>query len=183
MQETMNKAQKEHLRDVYKEAVSRFSLQMVSNLNNNIHKGHWAGETNVFLLERLREEMQELELAVMRCADLKTVFSEAADVANIAMMIADNAVRADELHEQQYQQWMLLMNREGIPYEIEEDGSISFHNDLYKQEGIAVAKQHGLYTITDTPDRKLLRDIGYPADMLDTMSDEDCEAEVSHLGD
>ncbi|WP_264177744.1 hypothetical protein [Paenibacillus massiliensis] len=34
---------------------------------------------------------------------------------------------------------------------------------------------------TETNDRKLLREIGYEEDLLATMTDEDCEAEVQEL--
>jgi len=34
---------------------------------------------------------------------------------------------------------------------------------------------------TDTNDRKLLREIGYEENLLSTMTDEDCEAEVQEL--
>lgn len=183
MQETMTEVQKNQLLDVNKQAVSCFSLQMVENLNNNIHKGHWAGETNVYLLERLREEMEELELAVMRGADLKTVLSEAADVANFAMMIADNAVRVEELTEQQHILWLELMNEAGITYMLNADSGIDFQSEEDMKEAFQLARQHGLNTITDTPERKLLREIGYSEDDLAGMSDKDCEAEVSHLGD
>ncbi|MDN4090878.1 MULTISPECIES: hypothetical protein [Paenibacillus] len=34
---------------------------------------------------------------------------------------------------------------------------------------------------TETNDRKLLREIGYEESLLETMTDEDCEAEVQEL--
>ncbi|WP_263867625.1 hypothetical protein [Paenibacillus polymyxa] len=34
---------------------------------------------------------------------------------------------------------------------------------------------------TETNDRKLLREIGYEESLLATMTDEDCEAEVTEL--
>lgn len=36
---------------------------------------------------------------------------------------------------------------------------------------------------TETSDRKLLRQCGYTEEVLSTMSNEDCEAEVAYLGD
>ncbi|MFB5761055.1 hypothetical protein [Paenibacillus medicaginis] len=34
---------------------------------------------------------------------------------------------------------------------------------------------------TETADRKLLREIGYEESLLETMTDEDCEAEVTEI--
>lgn len=34
---------------------------------------------------------------------------------------------------------------------------------------------------TETNDRKLLREIGYEESLLNTMTDEDCEAEITEL--
>ena len=42
------------------------------------------------LPDRIQEELLELELAVVRAEPAEAVLSEAADVANIAMFIADN---------------------------------------------------------------------------------------------
>lgn len=82
--------------------VQWFSCEMESVLRANDHKGGWHGEgTDGFLL-MLRTEMKELEDAVEGERDAmgsreeyvawsKKVIREAVDVANFAMMIADNS--------------------------------------------------------------------------------------------
>lgn len=80
--------------------VQWFSCEMEAVLRANDHKGGWHGEDAGWLVERLREEVDELakaldahraELASREryVAKTATVIREAADVANFAMMIAD----------------------------------------------------------------------------------------------
>ena len=66
--------------------VTRMGTEMHAKLWSNRHKLHWRHEsvTDSYLLNRLVEEVQELALA--RPADR---WAEAADVANIAAMLAD----------------------------------------------------------------------------------------------
>ena len=67
--------------------VQWFANEMQRELNANQHKNGWETLSYRWMLNRLRQEIGELERAVeMR----KDVVSEAADVANFAMMIADN---------------------------------------------------------------------------------------------
>lgn len=65
--------------------VARFAQLMERRLRANDHKGGWRGDTPHALLRRLREETDELYLAITA----EDVGNEAADVANFAMMIAD----------------------------------------------------------------------------------------------
>jgi hypothetical protein len=54
----------------------------------------WRRENAVYLLRRLREEVAELETALECDRNWpETITAEAADVANIAMMLADNYAR------------------------------------------------------------------------------------------
>ena len=62
---------------------------MEAKLRENDHKGGWQGDTATSLLKRLREETDEVEQALMAW-EPELVLREAADVANFAMMIADN---------------------------------------------------------------------------------------------
>jgi NTP pyrophosphatase (non-canonical NTP hydrolase) len=74
--------------------VRYFAELMEKALRNNDYKGGWQKCTRHFLLRKLREEVQELEKTVGRrkndlmCPD--AIAKEAADVANIAMMLANN---------------------------------------------------------------------------------------------
>lgn len=74
--------------DVDHKLVSDFANHMFTKMRQNRHKAHWSTVTNSWLLERLKEEVQELEDAMRGNSD--NVPMEAADVANFAAMIADN---------------------------------------------------------------------------------------------
>jgi len=89
----------------YHPSVIAMADAMQEKLEANADKKGWPSEggkrgwkqpacTHQFLLRKLREESEELALAVMlykvEGAPLNDVRLEAADVANIAMMIADN---------------------------------------------------------------------------------------------
>lgn len=69
-------------------AVESFTAPMVAKLDANANKAHWSGVSVDYLLDRLREEVEELADAMDRGLPLHIV-DEAADVANFAMMIAD----------------------------------------------------------------------------------------------
>ena len=69
-----------------------FTNEMQSKLDANSHKSGWHSCTQQWLLNRLRQETKELERAI---AKDKNVVQEAADVANFAMMIADNFADTD----------------------------------------------------------------------------------------
>lgn len=52
-----------------------------------------------------------------------------------------------------------------------------------KEEGNTLIpnQKERMNMFTETNDRKLLREIGYEESLLATMTDEDCEAEVTEL--
>lgn len=90
-----------------REEVLRLAEQMELKLRKNDHKGHWSNCTNTYLTRRLSEEGTELRNALKLLLDARRypadtaqlehcralVVRECADVANFAMMIADNARR------------------------------------------------------------------------------------------
>lgn len=70
------------------EVLVDFCAGMLHELNANDHKTHWRNYTPAWLYNRLRQEVGELDRALVD-GDPERVRSEAADVANFAMMIAD----------------------------------------------------------------------------------------------
>ena len=72
-----------------------FAQQMELQLRANDWKGGWHNDGPAPLYGMLRQEMQELAYAIFpRCEEeAERIVKEAADVANFAMMIADNAQR------------------------------------------------------------------------------------------
>jgi len=85
-----------------RESVLWFANRMERKLVVNDHKGGWLDEDPMYLLRRCRQELDELS-RVLRDADIcwstwghfgegkMLIVNEAADVANLAMMIADQA--------------------------------------------------------------------------------------------
>ena len=73
-------------------AVRRFAEAMERKLKTNDHKRSWKDCDEQYLSMRLTQERHELRRAC-QCGDAATILDEAADVANFAMMIADNAAR------------------------------------------------------------------------------------------
>lgn len=69
--------------------VQWFSGEMERVLKENDHKGGWDGMDLLCLLNRLKEETAELADA-LEADDVSVTIKEAIDVANFAMMIADN---------------------------------------------------------------------------------------------
>ena len=67
----------------------RMSEVMLTKLEENHHKGHWRGCSSGYLLGRLYEEVGELYESIS--TEDGCHWGEAADVANLAAMIADNA--------------------------------------------------------------------------------------------
>ena len=79
-----------------REPVRWFSERMEEKLQKNDHKSHWSNCDFPYLDKRLDEEIQELKTArsllyPVTAETVQAVISEAADVANFAFMIADNA--------------------------------------------------------------------------------------------
>lgn len=81
--------------------VIAFARVMEEKLRKNDHKGGWKGESARWLLDRVSQEIAELDLAVTCLNDggcrhfssehekRRNVAQEAADVANFCMMVAD----------------------------------------------------------------------------------------------
>jgi len=97
----------------YHPSVIAMADAMQEKLEANAEKKGWPSEggkrgwlspacTHQFLLGKLREEVVELQLAAMLHkadgADINNVRLEAADVANIAMMLADNLGAYNEVY-------------------------------------------------------------------------------------
>jgi hypothetical protein len=69
-------------------AIDHFAGAMRTKVALNAHKGDWLKTTDAYLLQRLRQETEELSGA-LATGQRSKVESEAADVANFAMMLAD----------------------------------------------------------------------------------------------
>ena len=76
-------------RCVIREPLKNFTEQMELKLRKNDHKGGWTNCDIRYLINRLRSELLELDYAI-RLDDNRMIVDEAVDVANFAMMIADN---------------------------------------------------------------------------------------------
>lgn len=78
-----------------RESVKWFAEQMENKLKENDKKGGWDDCNIYWLIQRIREETNELLSAVNLNRDLgvtkESIIREASDVANFAMMIADIA--------------------------------------------------------------------------------------------
>ncbi len=95
--------------------VNRFAIRMEEVLQENDHKNHWSKCSYAYLLQRLKEEVDELDEAIashvlgqVMPRDLDGASSvekyaevekEAIDVANFAMMISDNLRNLKENQE------------------------------------------------------------------------------------
>lgn len=73
--------------------VNWFAKQMELKLRANDHKRHWSEVHLDYLIDRLFQEANELWRAIQNGEPAANIVKEAADVANFAMMIADNAER------------------------------------------------------------------------------------------
>ena len=72
------------------EAIGRFLPYMLGKLRKNEYKGdEWRYADPYMLIRRIREELVEIETAVSREVSAEAVWEECADVANMAMMVAD----------------------------------------------------------------------------------------------
>jgi len=79
--------------------VKAFSEIMEQKLKENDHKSHWGNLENSWLIGRLKDELKELENAIYKAPSQDAEWQEkldielqreCADIANFAMMIADN---------------------------------------------------------------------------------------------
>jgi len=69
---------------------------MLAKLGENAWKSPWSKSSVKWLRNRLRQEVAELGRAIRNGDTAEAVAREAADVANFAMMIADNYRREAE---------------------------------------------------------------------------------------
>ena len=75
--------------------LTHFLIAMQKELDANDHKDGWEGWDIEYLLERARQELDELDEAVHDDKpSARRILSEAADVANFCYMIADNECSA-----------------------------------------------------------------------------------------
>lgn len=79
--------------------VASFAETMRETMRDNAYKGGWRSNSFTDLISMLREEVDELEKSVTDRESADIVTAEAADVANVALMIADK-VRLLEKHRQ-----------------------------------------------------------------------------------
>lgn len=70
------------------EALHWFAGQMAAKLEINSHKRGWNGLSERWILNRIRQELGELQRAVAAESG-ENIIREAADVANFCMMIAN----------------------------------------------------------------------------------------------
>ncbi len=71
------------------ESLAQFIFWMGRQLANNKHKSGWGGMSPAQLIRRLKQELGELERAIEQKEPYERIASEAADVANFAMMVQD----------------------------------------------------------------------------------------------
>ena len=81
--------QRENTREGIDAALNDFMTHMRHKLLLTRHRDHWKELPLALLLERVKEEVVELEEA-LASGDRKKVVRECADVANFLMFIADN---------------------------------------------------------------------------------------------
>lgn len=81
--------------------VLRFAGYMEIELLEHDDRGHWGGRSIHSLYDHLRTEVSELSIEIHNFGepDPARVISAAADVANLAMMIADNMCPKNEKPE------------------------------------------------------------------------------------
>lgn len=60
----------------------------IRKLEENAHKGHWENESPYWLLKRARQELDEVETALMH-GNSEEVAEECADAGNFLAMIVD----------------------------------------------------------------------------------------------
>ncbi len=73
-----------------RKALLWFGKKMEEALRWNDYKGGWENCSNEYLIAKLNEEVDELKQAIWMGKSGDMIMQEAADVANIAMMLADN---------------------------------------------------------------------------------------------
>lgn len=135
-----------------------FARRMEEKLCANDHKGRWTDCTVGYLTRRIHEELSELmvilhgaEFLDLSQEDAGRVVAEAADVANFAMMIADNARAAALLPPlRQYtstgtrRQWVSMYVREpeSMRTRVMEDGWTGDADDVISMLDALIEAQH-----------------------------------------
>jgi len=68
---------------------------MEVRLRENDHKGGWENEPLPYFVERMKDELKEIEVAMAGSYrfDLMVLVDECGDLANVAMMLAETAHR------------------------------------------------------------------------------------------
>jgi len=84
------------MRDLSNDPVLKFAIAMSGKLSANSDKSGWWNEDNGYLFRRLGQEIAELRRAIKKNKSKEDIIGEAADVANFAMMIADNYEQEEE---------------------------------------------------------------------------------------
>ena len=80
-----------------REEVKMFAMAMEAKLRENDYKGGWKNSSFAFLKAKCKEELMEINVAIHERATNNSeitriaLLQECADLANFAMMIADNA--------------------------------------------------------------------------------------------
>lgn len=87
-------AQLEARRGSLRPALAEFAAYMEYKLRMNDHKPHWRTCCLGYLRDRLGQELAELDEA-LTVGDPHCIYEECADVANLAMMIADKTQAVD----------------------------------------------------------------------------------------
>ena len=70
--------------------VLKMAVHMDKKLCDNSHKEGWGSCTNQYLSMRITQEKKELMKAIKEFRSPEEIWAEAADIANFAMMLADN---------------------------------------------------------------------------------------------
>ena len=73
--------------------VEWFAKRMENKLIANDHKGGWQGEPNYYFTTCIKDELDELQSALMSGNETEAI-NECVDIANFAMMLADNLWQA-----------------------------------------------------------------------------------------
>lgn len=73
-------------------AVACFAEQMELVLQENDHKAGWEKDEEMWLFLKLLEEVAEVALNIREGGSTENLAKECVDVANMAMMIADNTL-------------------------------------------------------------------------------------------
>lgn len=74
---------------IVRDEVKLFSESMENILKKNDHKGGWKNESIEYLMKRLKDEVNELEMVLDFGVIIEEKQSECVDVSNFAMMIFD----------------------------------------------------------------------------------------------